>query len=163
MLKPKEILSAITEQCGRVQIQYGIEKGLGNGGFTFKYISERAKIGEYSLYMQVDGRYVNPVGPFKKKVHCFIELRAEPYDFYTNPYSKGSYRYTCSHSKSFWNKYYTEDAGKLFDELLNELLCHFEEYDESSLTVIDDDNHTYLKKEAYEEDEHFCRRVIKVY
>ncbi len=163
MLTPKEILSAINNQCGRVQIQYGTESGLGNGGFTFKYISERAKIGEYSLYMEVNGRYVNPVGPFKKKVHCFIELRAEPYDFNTNPYSEGSYRYACSYGETFWGKYYTADAGKLFDRLLDELICYFEENDESSLTSTDDDNFTYFKKEAYKYDKHYCRSVVKYF
>lgn len=161
MLTPKEILSAINNQCGRVQIQYGTESGLGNGGFTFKFVSERAKINEYSLYMRVDGSYVNPVGPFKKKVSCHIELRAEPYDFYTNPYSKGSYRYACLHSRSFWGKYYTADAGKLFEELLEDMLSYFNECDKSTIIQTDDGYITHYVKEAYEEDKYGSRVVVK--
>lgn len=161
MLTPKDILSAINNQCGRVQIQYGTESGLGNGGFSFKYISDRAKVDGYSLYMEVDGRYVNPVGPFKKKVKCFIEFRVEPDDFDNNPYRKGSYRYAYSYGETFWGKYYTADAGKLFDKLLDEVICYFEENDKSLLTCADDDNFTYFIKESYEYGEYFNRIRVK--
>lgn len=163
MFKPEDILSVINEKTAGVQIQYGTTKGLGNGGFFFKYNSYNVKHRDYYLSIIVDGEYVNPIGPFKKKVVCSIEMKVEPYDFDANPHSKGSYGYKCFHCETFWGKYYTEDAGKLFERLLDDMVRHFRECDTSGSIYKDENNFTRFQHYLYEYNKYFVPTIIKYF
>ena len=67
-MTPREILSAFNDQCGRVQLQYSTEKGLGNGGFRVIYRHNGwVQPGDYRISIDVYGYYVNPLGPFRSK------------------------------------------------------------------------------------------------
>ena len=107
-----------------IPIKYTTGPEFGSGGFKFNY-SRSLYNDNIDCNLEISGEYVNPVGPFKKYTSAYIKFTIHP----SNNKANDGCICRCSYKSEFRNKYYTSDADKLCNRLINLLSDYFELHD----------------------------------
>lgn len=112
------------EKHPRIPIKYNTGREFGKGGFDFHY-SRDLYNDDIDCYLVIRGKYINPVGPFKKYTEVYIKFLIHPSD---NDAKDGCIC-VCNYKSEFRKEYFTSDADKLCVRLINLLSEHFEFHD----------------------------------
>lgn len=109
------------EKHPTLPIKYNTGPEFGKGGFDFHYHRELYN-DEIDCYLVIQGKYINPVGPFKKYTEIYIKFVIRPS---CNEANDGCIC-LCKYKSEFRKEYFTSDADKLCVRLINLLSEHFE-------------------------------------
>ena len=126
MITPDAFFSNIGPYQMPYKLDFTMPKDLGSGGIKFKSVSPMIIIEGRQVELNIIGRFIKAVGPFKNDLDCKINVAVYPTDLD----SRDGYTFTCLYSKTMWGKCYTEDIEKLVKKLVSMLRDHFR-YDQS--------------------------------